>query len=116
MGTTAGSRVTDSAVDAARERIAIALALADETDANFYRAELLRLRAGTAADDARAADLAESIGVARKQRAFIFELRSAIDDYELRREDARQVPLAAVDRFSAESTWPELARARALLG
>jgi class 3 adenylate cyclase len=103
--------------DKARERIAIALALAEETDANFYHAELLRLRARTAGDDdTRATDLAESIGVARKQRAFIFQLRSAIDDYELRGDEARQVLIDAIDLFSDSSTWPEMARARALLG
>jgi class 3 adenylate cyclase len=104
-------------MDEARDRIAIALSLAEETDAKFYYAELLRLRAMTAADsDSRATDLAEAIVVARKQRAFIFELRAAIDDFDLRADDARQVLIDAVGRFDPDSTWPELARARTLLG
>ena len=104
-------------IDQARERIAIALSLAEETDAKFYHAELLRLRAMTATDhDSRASDLAEAISVARKQRAFIFELRAAIDDFELRGGDARQVLLDAIDHFDADSGWPDAARARALLG
>ncbi|MCT7658126.1 ATP-binding protein [Mycobacterium deserti] len=104
-------------MDQARERIAIALKLAEETDAKFYHAELLRLRAKTANDDeSRASDLVEAITVARKQRALIFELRAAIDDFELRGDDARRVLVDAVDRFADGSAWPELARARTLLG
>lgn len=104
-------------LDRARERIAIALDLAEETEARFYVAELLRLRAQTADDDdARAADLGRAITVAGRQRAHIFELRAAIDDVELRGDDARQVLADVVDRFADDSTWPELARARTLLG
>jgi hypothetical protein len=42
-------------------------------------------------------------------------LRSAIDDFELRGGEARQTLLDAVDHFADDSSWPELARARALL-
>ena len=104
-------------LDQARERIAIALDLAEETGALFYHSELLRLRAHTTEDAAsRAADLAVANQVARRQRAYIFELRTAIDDFELRGDDARQVLLDAVERFNEDTGWPELGRARALLG
>ena len=104
-------------LDLARERIAIALDLAEETDAKFYHAELLRLRAQTAEDDDRAADLAQAIDVAKKQRAYIFQLRSAIDDFDLRGGEARQVLLDALNHFSDDSAWPEkLTPARTLLG
>lgn len=101
----------------ARERLDIALQLGDETGVNFYRAELLRLRAHTATDTGgRDADLRAAINTAREQQAFIFELRAALDDFELRGEPARDGLAGAVSRFSADSEWPELIRARTLLG
>jgi class 3 adenylate cyclase len=104
-------------LDEARERVAIALQLAEETGALFYQAELLRLRAHTTEDtEARVADLASAIQTARRQRAHIFELRSAIDDFELRGAAARQALVDAADRLPSDGGWPELARARALLG
>ena len=104
-------------MDQARDRIATALHLANDTGANFYRCELLRLRAHTTEDpQSRASNLAAALQVAREQHAHIFELRCAIDDFELRGDDARQVLVDAVDRFAEGSTWPELAQARTLLG
>ena len=71
--------------DEARERLDIALQLGEETGVNFYRAELLRLRAHTTEDtDERDADLRAAIDTARQQNASIFELRAVIDDFELR--------------------------------
>ena len=101
----------------ARMRLDIALQLARETGVNFYRAELLRLRAHTAEDaGARDSDLCAAIDTAREQAASIFELRAAIDGFELHGESSRSVLQDAVSRFSADSGWPELPRARALLG
>lgn len=103
--------------DAARDRIAVALELAEETGSLFYHAELLRLRAQTSADDdEKAADLASAIQVALRQRAYIFELRAAVDDFELRGEVARQSLVDAADNFPTGGGWPELDRARTLLG
>lgn len=39
---------------------------------------------------------------ARHQDAPLFELRSALDDFEIRGEDARDVLVEAVNRFSVE--------------
>lgn len=103
-------------LDEARDRIAAALELAEETGAFFYQAELIRLRARTADHDGRVADLASAGQIARRQRALIFELRVAIDDFELRGEDARQVLTDAVDRMPPDGGWPDLDRARTLLG
>ncbi len=103
--------------DSARERLDIALQLGDETGVNFYRAELLRLRAQTTDDaDARDADLNAAIETAREQQAPIFELRAALDAFKLRGEHSRNTLSAAIGRFPAASEWPDLARARALLG
>jgi class 3 adenylate cyclase/tetratricopeptide (TPR) repeat protein len=103
--------------DEAREHLDTALQLGRETGVNFYRAELLRLRAHTTDDaDARAADLRAAIDTARQQTALIFELRAAVDDFEQRGEPARAALADVISRFPAESGWPQLARARTLLG
>jgi class 3 adenylate cyclase/tetratricopeptide (TPR) repeat protein len=103
--------------DEARMRLDTALQLGKETDVNFYRAELLRLRAHTADDaDARDADLRAAIDTARVQSASIFELRAAIDAFELHGESSKETLIEAISRFPLESGWPELRRARALLG
>ena len=103
--------------DEARERLDIALQLGEETGVNFYRAELLRLRAHTHDDaDDCAADLRAAIDTARQQSASIFELRAAVDDFELHGESSRAALTDAIDRFPADSDWPDLVRARTLLG
>lgn len=101
----------------ARECLDGALELADDTAVNFYRAELLRLRARTAEDtDARDIDLRRALDTARKQAAHVYELRAAMDALDLPSEAARAMLAEAVGRFPAGSDWPELDRARALLG
>ena len=103
--------------DEARARLDIALQIAADTDMHFYDAELLRSRAGTHSDpDARAADLAAAIALARSQGAPLFELRAALDDFELRGQPARAALADAVTRLASESPLPEVMRARALLG
>jgi class 3 adenylate cyclase/tetratricopeptide (TPR) repeat protein len=101
----------------ARERLDIALQLGQETDVNFYRAELLRLRAHTADDAAaRDADLRAAIDTARQQSASIFELRAAIDAFELHGESWKETLIEAMSRFPLDSGWPELRQARTLSG
>ena len=74
----------------ARNHLDAGLALAQDTGMHFYDAELLRLRAGTHADDkARHADLTAARELARRQGAALFELRAALDGYELRGTAAR---------------------------
>ena len=103
--------------DEAREHLDTALQLSQETDVNFYRAELLRLRAHTADDaDARDADLRAAIDTARRQSASIFELRAAIDAFELHGESSKATLIEAISRFPIDSDWSELLRARTLLG
>jgi class 3 adenylate cyclase len=103
--------------NAARDRVDSALKSADETWLHFYDAELLRVRAHTSDDPGvRHAGLCEAAALARKQGAAVFELRAAADDFELVGETARATLTEAVGRFSPEQSWPELARARALLG
>lgn len=101
----------------ARERVELGLSLAENTGMRFYDAELLRIRAHTHNDIGQRCDgLRSAIQLARKQGATIFELRAAADDFELRGEPAAQELRDSILRFPDESTWPELSRARALLG
>lgn len=102
--------------EAARERLDIALKMSQDTWIQFCDAELLRLRADTLDDpDARLAQLRTAIDLARHQGAYIFELSAAADYFELAGESARQELTTVASRFSADESWPELNRARALL-
>jgi hypothetical protein len=103
--------------DSARERLQLALDLADQTGMHFYDAELVRLQAYTIDDpELRSTRLRAAVELAQSQHAHIFELRAAADDFDLRGEPARDTLAGALGRFSEDSTWPELKRARALLG
>lgn len=53
--------------------------------------------------------------LAGRQGAFLFELRAALDDLESRGELARAALIDAVNRMPADSTMPEVARARRIL-
>jgi predicted ATPase len=102
--------------EVARERLDTGLQLAQDTGMHFYDAELLRLRAHThAAPNAMRDDLEAALTLARRQGARLFELRSALDDFELRGELARGALVAAVSRVPPDRTMPELARARAVM-
>ncbi|HEY5151081.1 MAG TPA: hypothetical protein VIJ23_14945, partial [Mycobacterium sp.] len=61
------------------------------------------------------AGLCAAIDLAHKQGALVFELRATADDFELIGEPARPALADVVSRFPADQSWPELARARALL-
>jgi len=101
--------------DEARRHLNTALRLADSTGMHFYDTELLRHRAHTETDsDARQADLAAALGLARRQCAPLFELRAALDDFELRGEPARAALVDVIGRLPANSAFPEFARAVAL--
>ncbi|MEA2770667.1 MAG: hypothetical protein QOD93_3629, partial [Acetobacteraceae bacterium] len=76
--------------EAGRERVNLALQMAQDTGVHFYEAELLRVRAHTYADpDAQHAGLRAAIELAQTQGAHVFELRAAADDFELLGEPAR---------------------------
>jgi hypothetical protein len=88
-----------------------ALTLGRHIEMRFYEAELLRLRAHTHTDsDARQADLAAALSVARRQGADLYELRAALDDFELRGEPARAALDDVAGRFAADSPLPERQR------
>jgi class 3 adenylate cyclase/tetratricopeptide (TPR) repeat protein len=100
----------------AREGLDAVLQLADETEMRFYNAELLRLRAHTLTDlDARRADIAAALELARSQGATLFELRAALEDAELGGQPARAALIDVVSRFPADTGWSELPRAHALM-
>jgi class 3 adenylate cyclase len=102
--------------ETARERLDIALALAQDTGMRFYDAELLRLRAQTHADPAaRQADINGALELARRQGAALFELRAALDDFELRGAPAAAALADAAKRIPANYAWSELAQAKAAL-
>jgi len=102
--------------EAARERLDAGLSLAQDTGMCFYDAELLRLRAQTHHDlGACQADITAALELARRQGATLFELRAALDDFELRGEPASAGVADAANRIPIDSAWPELARARVAL-
>jgi class 3 adenylate cyclase/tetratricopeptide (TPR) repeat protein len=101
----------------ARERIDVSLRLAADTGMRFYDAELLRIRAHTHdVAHQRREGLRAAVELARRQHATIFELRAAADDFELHGEPARRQLQDSVLRMPDNGGWPELSRARALLG
>ena len=84
----------------ARDRLNIGLQLAEDTGMHFYDAELLRLRARAQTETATGrADLDAALQLARRQGATLFELRAALDDFELRGESARATLADVVSRF-----------------
>jgi len=102
--------------ESARERLDTGLALAQDTGMCFYDAELLRLRGQTHADPAaRQADITAALELARRQGATLFELRAALDDFELRGEPAAAAIAQAAKSIPANYAWPELVRAKAAL-
>jgi class 3 adenylate cyclase/tetratricopeptide (TPR) repeat protein len=108
--------IADGQPDQACARLNMALRLADDTGMHFYDAELLRLRAHTYTDPAaRQADVSAALALARRQGATLFELRAALDDFELRGQPAHAALVDVVRRMPAEGGVPELARAQELL-
>jgi predicted ATPase len=103
--------------EAARERLDTGLALAQDTGMSFYDAELLRLRAQTHDDQAaRQADINAALELARRQGATLFELRAALDDFELHSSKTASAAVAdAANRIPSNNAWPELAQAQAAL-
>ncbi len=100
----------------ARARLEEAIALGRSTEMCFYEAELLRLRAHTQDDPAtRRSELAAALDLARRQGTPLYELRAALDDFELRGGPARQALVEAFNRMPTDSPLPELARARRML-
>jgi hypothetical protein len=101
---------------AARERLDTGLSLAQDTGMCFYDAELLRLRARTYDDPAaRQADINAALELASRQDATLFELRSALDDFDLRGALAAAAVADAANRIPVGCEWPELVRAKAAL-
>ena len=108
--------ITAGQLETARERLDTGLSLAQHTGMRFYDAELLRLRAQTHADPtARQADINAALELARRQGATLFELRAALDDFELRGAPAAAAVADAAKRIPVGYAWPELARAKAAL-
>ena len=102
--------------EVARDRLDTALQLAQDTGMHFYDAELLRLRAHTHTDPEPAAPTSPPPSTWPAARArTLFELRAALDDFELRGRPARAALTDVVSRFPTDSGWPELARAQAAL-
>jgi hypothetical protein len=102
--------------DMARERLEMALGLAEESGMHFYDAELLRLRAHTLTDPQERRDaLAAALVFARHQGATLFELRCLIDSFSLTGDGDRSALADAVGRFGGDARWPEYQRAHRIL-
>ena len=103
-------------LDQARRDLDAALQLTQDTGMRFYDAELLRLRAHTHTDlAARRADFGAAVDLARRQGATLFELRAALDDFELHGEPARSALIDAAGRMPADSRLPEWIRVQNIL-
>jgi hypothetical protein len=97
-------------------RLDSALALAHDTGMCCYDAELMRIRAQTHDEPAaRDAEINAALELARRQGATLFELRAALDDFELRGQPARAALIDAASRIPTNNAWPELVRAQAAL-
>ena len=102
--------------EAARQRLDTALAFACKTGMCLYDAELLRLRAHTHTDPSAChADLDAARELARRQGATLFELRAALDDFELRGQPARAALIDVISRMPTTSAWAEMSRAQVAL-
>ena len=99
----------------ARIRFDAGLQLAAETGLRFYDAELLRLRARTKPATDRQADVSAALSLAAQQEATLFQLRAALDDFDLRGEQARAGLVDVLGRVPPGSVLPEVVRARQLL-
>jgi class 3 adenylate cyclase/tetratricopeptide (TPR) repeat protein len=99
----------------ARIRFDAGLQLAVETGLRFYDAELLRLRARTQSSADRQADVSAALSLAAQQGATLFQLRAALDDFDLRGEQARAGLVDVLGRVPPGSVLPEVVRARQLL-
>ncbi|VEG40764.1 protein kinase [Mycolicibacterium flavescens] len=103
-------------LDEARDRVEIALDIARNTEMHMYDAELLRTRAHTWAEPAdRHRDFAAAIALSRRQGNPLFELRSAIDDFELRGISAVDALTEAIGMLPADCELPEYRRAQCLI-
>lgn len=115
-GVTARLSIAAGQLAQARATLNAILRQTGDTEMRFYDAELLRLRSQTHADSAsRLADISAALELARGQGATLFELRSALEDFELRGQPAYAGVVAAVSRFPADTGWSELQGARALM-
>jgi class 3 adenylate cyclase len=103
-------------LDGAARRLQIGLQAAHETGVHNCDAELLRLRARTrSAPDERRSDLVLSIELACRQGAWLWALRAALDEVELRGLPARASLLEVMQHLPATTGFPESTRARTLL-
>jgi hypothetical protein len=103
-------------LESAGARLDAVLAMARETGMSFYDSELLRLRSQTQPNlAARRADLESANQLARQQGANLFELRAALDDFELCGEPAAAALSEAFSRVPADSALAEWARASAAM-
>ncbi len=99
--------------EGARRRYQESLQLAAGTGMRFYDAETSRLSAHLALDEqSKTAGLRDALALARAQAAGPFELRSALDLYELLGEPARGPLERALARFPRDAAMSELDAAR----
>ena len=103
-------------VERARTHYEEALDLAQSTRMHFYDAETLRCRAHLSEQaDEVVRGLHEALALAREQGARPFELRIALDLYDIRGEAAADELRTAVEGFRADASYAELDEARSRL-
>jgi hypothetical protein len=110
-------RLLLAAGDAEEARIHLdaGLQLSAQTGLRLYDTELLRLRARTRPATDRQADVSAALSLAAQQEATLFQLRAALDDFDLRGVQARAGLVHVLGRVAPGSALPELVRAEQLL-
>lgn len=102
--------------DRARERLDFALRHAEETGMHFHDAELMRERARTLPDPAdQRAQLDAAKQLANQQGATLFELRCALDSFDVLGDGDPASLRRTLDRFPGDRRWPERVRAERIL-
>jgi hypothetical protein len=102
--------------DGARAWLDTSLEVSASLGQRAYDAEIMRMRAHTAAEPAqRHEELVQAREVARGHGFTLLELRAALDDFEFCGEPSRAALADVVGRMPPGSRAPELVRARELL-
>lgn len=116
----AGLQLRADRLDDAAASVALAQAIAEQTDQRFFDAELLRLGGVVEARRgqrlAAVASLRTAVDVARGQRARLLEVRAATDLVRIEgTDDARRVLESAIDSLPGANGTRDVREARAVL-
>jgi tetratricopeptide (TPR) repeat protein len=102
--------------DKAQTLFSESLTMAEETSMKCWESEAMRHLANLESEiTQRRAKLGEAMEKARGQQAHLFELRAALDLFEVDGRRSKDAVEAALGRLGRESAYPEVDRARTLI-